>query len=58
MKDNLVYYKEPDSLFTYTDSYVEELQLTVAEIVKICEDYQDRLYSDTLSELLNIREEI
>ena len=53
----MIYYREPDSLFAYTDSYAEELQLTVAEIVKICEDYQDRLYSDTFAELLNIREE-
>lgn len=53
----MIYYKEPNSLFTYTDSYAEELQLTVAEIVKICEDYQDRVFSDTLAELLNIREE-
>ena len=53
----MIYYREPDSLFTYTDSYVEEVELTVAEIVKICEDYQDRVFSDTLAELLNIREE-
>lgn len=53
----MIYYKEPNSLFTYTDSYAEELQLTVAEIVKMCEDYQDRVYSDALAELLNIREE-
>ena len=46
------YYKEPNSLYAYTDSGVEEITLTLAEIADICEAYEAAQFDDALREEL------
>ena len=46
------YYKEPNSLYATTDSGVEEIEMTQAEIAEICAAYADRQYHEELEAAL------